>query len=100
MVSWNAGCLVALFIFLLFCSSLVLFSCVFFTRQDPLTESFYYGAAKVVEKSLTHLLTAKAVALGDNVIPRGELAEVTASCTASVAALWKVVYAWEEDAKW
>ena len=66
--------------------------------QDPLSESFYYGAAKVVEKSLTHLLTAKAVALGDNVIPRGELGEVTASSTASVSALHKIVYAWEEDA--
>ena len=87
------------FVFL-FLALFLLFSSCIFTRQDPLTESFYYGAAKVVEKSLTHLLTAKAVALGDNVIPRGELAEVTASCTASVSALWKVVYAWEEDAKW
>lgn len=65
--------------------------------QDPLSESFYYGAAKVVDKSLTHLLTAKAIALGDNVIPRGELAEVMASCAASVAALTKMLYAFEEN---
>ena len=64
--------------------------------QDPFSESCYYGAAKVVEKSLTHLLTVKAKALGDNVIPRGEVAEVTASCCASVSALTKIVYAFDE----
>jgi hypothetical protein len=64
--------------------------------QDPVTESFYYGAAKIVEKSLTHLLNCKAKALGDNVIPRGELAEVTASCCGSVSALMKIMYAFDE----
>ncbi len=64
--------------------------------QDPLSESMYYGAAKVVEKALTHLLNSKAVALGDNVIPRGELAEVTASCCASVVALTKILFAFDE----
>jgi hypothetical protein len=67
--------------------------------QDPQSEAMYYGAAKVVEKALTHLLNSKAVALGDNVIPRGELAEVTASCCASVGALTKIVYAFEEVSK-
>lgn len=50
----------------------------------------YYGAAKVVEKALTHLLNAKAKALGDNVIPRGEVSEVMAACCASVSSLTKV----------
>ncbi len=67
--------------------------------QDPLSESFYYGAAKVVEKSLAHLLNSKAVALGDNVIPRGELAEITATCGAAVSALTKIVYAFDESDK-
>jgi hypothetical protein len=70
-----------------------------FDWQDPLSESFYYGAAKVVEKSLAHLLNSKAVALGDNVIARGELAELTAACGAAVASLTKIVYAFDEAEK-
>lgn len=65
-------------------------------RQDALAEALYYGSVKTVEKSLSLLLTAKAKALGDNVIPRGEVAEVTATCCASVAALTRVLYLFEE----
>ncbi len=77
-----------------FAQSDCVFVCLF--TQDVQAEAHYYGSVKTVEKSLSLLLTAKAKALGDNVIPRGEVAEVTASCCASVAALTRVLYLFEE----